>query len=186
MSLRARLLVGMIGSFALLLVAFGLVIGASIEYSFVREFDFYLETVARTLAAAAEVHDRRVEVKLVPESLPDIEQVEGELFSQYWRDDGTVVARSTNLAEQSLPCFSGDDGRGARRCSPSFSPTAEGRGPRGCGFRSITARGRPMACPQSPAAPRSTSRWLSPATRATWSRTCDSFDGYCLRPERGR
>ena len=109
-SLRARLLTGMIGSFAVLLGLFGLAIDAAIEYSFVREFDFYLETVARTLAAAVTVNGSRVEVKLVPEALPDIQQVEGELFSQYWKDDGTVLAKSMNLTDHNLPRFSGENG----------------------------------------------------------------------------
>ena len=106
-SLRARLLVAMIGSFTLLLVAFGVFIDASIEYVLVREFDFYLETVARTLAAAVETDGTRLPVKLVPEALPDIPQVEGELFSQYWKGDGRVLARSSNLASGSLPRFHG-------------------------------------------------------------------------------
>ena len=101
----------MIGSFALLLVVFGLVIDALIEYTLVREFDFYLETVARTLAAAVEAGGGHIEVKLVPEALPDIQQVEGELFSQYWTDDGATLAKSRNLADHSLPRFSGKDGQ---------------------------------------------------------------------------
>lgn len=108
-SLRTRSLVGMIGSFALLLVAFGLAIDALIEYTLVREFDFYVETVARTLAAAVQVSGERFEVKLVPEALPDIQQVEGELFSQYWKDDGATLAKSRNLADHNLPQFSGED-----------------------------------------------------------------------------
>ena len=130
-SLRTRLLVAMIGSFALLLVAFGVVIDASIEYGFVREFDFYLETVVRTLAAAAESRGDRVEVKLVPEALPDIQQVEGELFSQYWRDDGAVLAKSRNLADHSLPRLSGEDGR--PQVQPFVLP--DGRKARGAGMR---------------------------------------------------
>ena len=130
-SLRTRLLVGMIGSFALLLVAFGLVIDALIEYTLVREFDFYLETVARTLAAAAQIGGDRIEVKLVPEALPDIQQVEGELFSQYWKDDGTVLARSGNLEGHSLPRFSGEDGH--PQVQPFVLP--DGRKARAAGMR---------------------------------------------------
>jgi len=144
-SLRTRLLVGMIGSFALLLVAFGLVIDALIEYTLVREFDFYLETVARTLAAAAGHHPQdgrggdRVEVKLVPEALPDIQQVEGELFSQYWRDDGTTLAKSSNLADHGLPRFSGEVGH------PQVQPLVlpDGRGARAAGMRFPVRHGGP-------------------------------------------
>jgi len=154
-SLRTRLLVGMIGSFALLLVAFGLVIDALIEYTLVREFDFYLETVARTLAAAAEAGGDQMEVRLVPEVLPDIQQVEGELFSQYWNDDGTTLAKSRNLADHSLPRFSGEvrhpqvqplvlpDGRGARAAGMRFpvrhsAPSSEGSRPSSGGDEYLT------------------------------------------------
>ena len=137
-SLRTRLLVGMIGSFALLLVAFGLVIDALIEYTLVREFDFYLETVARTLAAAVEAGGGRVEVKLVPEALPDIQQVEGELFSQYWRHDGTTLAKSRNLADHGLPRFSGEHGH------PHVQPIvlSDGRKARAAGMRFPARRDR--------------------------------------------
>jgi two-component system sensor histidine kinase QseC len=130
-SLRARLLVGMIGSFALLLVVFGLVIDAAIEYMLVREFDFYLETVVRTLAAAVEPNGARIEVKLVPEALPDIPQVEGELFSQYWIEDGVVLAKSANLAQGDLPRFAGPVGR------PLVQPLTlpDGRPARAAGLR---------------------------------------------------
>ncbi len=146
MSLRARLLTGMIGSFAVLLVLFGLVIDAAIEYSFVREFDFYLETVARTLAAAATVNGSRVEVKVVPEALPDIQQVEGELFSQYWKDDGTVLAKSRNLGDQDLPRFSGENGH------PQVRPfvLSDGRNARAGGMRFSVRQSTPFPRGSSP------------------------------------
>jgi len=127
----------MIGSFALLLMAFGLAIDALIEYMLVREFDFYLETVARTLAAATQVGGDRVEVKLVPEALPDIQQVEGELFSQYWKDDGTVLAKSRNLADHSLPRLSDEVGHPLVR--PFVLP--DGRKARAAGMRFAIQRG---------------------------------------------
>jgi len=130
-SLRTRLLIGMIGSFALLLTVFGFIIDALIEYTLVREFDFYLETVVRTLAAAAEVDDTRIEVKLVPEALPDIPQVEGELFSQYWKDDGTILTKSTNLGDHDLPRFSVEEE------GPQLQPVVlwDGRRARAAGIR---------------------------------------------------
>lgn len=139
-SLRTRLLVGMIGSFALLLAAFGVLIDALIEYTLVREFDFYLETVVRTLAAAAQVEGDRVVVRLVPESLPDIQKVEGELFSQYWQDDEAVLARSKNLAEHDLPRFWGNVGH------PEVQPLVlpDGRRARAAGMRFPVRRGAPI------------------------------------------
>jgi signal transduction histidine kinase len=144
-SLRTRLLAGMIGSFALLLIVFGLIMDASIEYMLVREFDFYLETLAKTLAAATRADEQGVSVKLVPEALPDIPMVEGELFSQYRADDGTVLAKSANLGAEDLPEPNAEaggsqvrpfvlrDGRGARVASVVFTvrpstPPASGSG----------------------------------------------------------
>ncbi len=102
-SLRTRLLVAMTGSFALLLAVFGLILDASFEYMLVREFDFYLETLAKTLAAAARIDADGLTLKLVPEAIPDVAAVEGELFSQYWNAEGTVLAKSTNLGAHELP-----------------------------------------------------------------------------------
>jgi two-component system heavy metal sensor histidine kinase CusS len=155
-SLRARLLVGMIGSFALLLVVFGVVLDALIEYTLVREFDFYLETVAQTLAAAAESGGDRLELKLVPESLPDIQQVEGELFSQYWKDDGTVLAKSQNLAAQSLPRFSGAGGH--PQVEPFVLP--DGRPARAAGLR-FPVPLHPRISGGSPAAPGADAEYLT-------------------------
>jgi heavy metal sensor kinase len=147
-SLRARLLVGMIGSLVLLLFVFGLVIDAAIEYMLVREFDFYLETVARTLAAAVETDGTHVEVKLVPEALPDIQQAEGELFSQYWTEDGAVLAKSANLAHGDLPRFAGPIGQ------PQVQPLTlpDGRRARGAGLRFPINR-RPRAPERSLSVP---------------------------------
>lgn len=142
-SLGTRLLAGMIGSFAMLLIVFGLILDASIEYMLVREFDFYLETLAKTLAAAAQTNESGVEVKLVPESLPDIAAVEGELFSQYWTEHGTVVAKSANLGNADLPRpsiaaggsqvqpFVLPDGRHARAAAIAFSIPPHAAAPAG-------------------------------------------------------
>jgi len=110
-SLSARLFAGMTGSFALLLIVFGLIIDASIEFMLIREFDFYLETVVRSLAGGIGSDWRSASLRLVPEALSDIPRVEGELFSQYWTDDGTVLAKSANLGNAGLPRFHGKDGR---------------------------------------------------------------------------
>lgn len=132
-SLRTRLLIGMTASFAVLLIAFGLILDASIEFMMVREFDFYLETLAKTLAAAAKHNESGIDVTLVPEAIPDIAPVEGELFSQYWTEDGAVVAKSANLERENLPRQSFEpggfhvqpivlpDGRHARAAAARFS-----------------------------------------------------------------
>jgi hypothetical protein len=115
-SLRVRLIIGMVGSFALLLLVFGLILDRVIEFTMVREFDFYLQTLAKTLAAAAETEGKKIAVRLVPESLRDLAQVEGELFSQYWTADGAVLAKSNNLGVHDLPPPS--TGAGSRQARP--------------------------------------------------------------------
>jgi hypothetical protein len=136
-SLRARLLAGIICSFACLLIVFGLVLDIAIEYTLTREFDFYLESVARTLAAGIEIEGKHINVKLVPEALQDIPLVEGELFSQYWTSDGTVLAKSGNLSGHNLPRFRGDQGFG--KTQPFILP--DGRHARAAGMKISLAPG---------------------------------------------
>lgn len=141
-SIRARLLAGMTGSLALLLVIFGFVIYATIRLTLLKEFDFYLETVARTLAASVKTEGGQITVKLVPEALPELEAVEGELFSQYWTAQGTVLARSGNLGREDLPRFHGEAGE------PAVRPLvlADGRRARAAGMRfRVTEAGGPPA-----------------------------------------
>jgi len=108
-SLRSRLLAGMIGSISILLILFGVVIYTTISRSLLDEFDFSLEKMARTLAAAALVERGVIEVELVPELMPDFQEARGALYFQYWVDDGPVLERSASLEGGNLKHFHGSD-----------------------------------------------------------------------------
>jgi len=136
-SLRSRLLAGMMGSISILLILFGVVIYTTISRSLQDEFDFSLEKMARTLAAAALVERGVIEVELVPELMPDFQEARGALYFQYWVDDGPVLERSASLEGEDLPHFhaSGEapklqsitlpNGRQARAAGMRFRPAIE-------------------------------------------------------------
>lgn len=136
-SLRLRLLVGMTVAISVLLVLFGMVIYATIRRSLLDEFDFSLEKMARTMAAAALVERGVIEVELVPELIPDFQRQEGRLYFQYWVEDGTMLDRSASLGRTDLPNFHGPDespllrwivlpnGQSARAAGMRFRPAIE-------------------------------------------------------------
>ena len=106
-SLRSRLLVGMTVSISVLLILFGVIIYTTIRRWSLEEFDFALEKMARTMAAAALVERGVIEVELAPELIPDFQQVGGALYFQYWLEDGAILDRSTSLDGADLPNFHG-------------------------------------------------------------------------------
>ena len=136
-SLRSRLLVGMTASISVLLILFGVIIYTTIRRSLFEEFDFALENIARTMAAAALVERGVIEVELAPELIPDFQRVRGMSYFQYWVDDGTVLDRSTSLRNADLPNFHGSgespvlrsitlpNGRSARAAGMRFRPAIE-------------------------------------------------------------
>jgi len=136
-SLRSRLLTGMIGSISVLLILFGVVIYTTISRSLLDEFDFSLEKMARTLAAAALVERGVIEVELAPELIPDFQEARGALYFQYWVDDGPVLERSASLEGRDLKHFHGSgeapvlqsirlpNGRPARAAGMRFRPAIE-------------------------------------------------------------
>jgi len=127
----------MMGSISVLLILFGVVIYATIRRSSFEEFDFALEKMARTMAAAALVERGVIEVELAPELIPDFQQARGALYFQYWVDDGPVLDRSESLAGADLPHFHGPgevpvlqsitlpNGRLARAAGMRFRPAIE-------------------------------------------------------------
>lgn len=136
-SLRSRLLAGMMGSISVLLILFGVVIYTTISRSLRDEFDFALEKMTRTLAAAALVERGVIEVELVPELIPDFQNARGALYFEYWIDDGPVMKRSASLEDADLPHFHAADespvlrtitlpnGRPARAAGIRFRPAIE-------------------------------------------------------------
>jgi signal transduction histidine kinase len=106
-SLRGRLLAGMTGSLALLLGLFCAALYATIHHELRRQFDLSLETMVRTMAAAALVEKGVIEVELVPELVPDFYEPGHPLYYEYWVEDGEVLEKSASLGQFDLPHFHG-------------------------------------------------------------------------------
>jgi two-component system sensor histidine kinase QseC len=130
-SLSARLLTGMVGSIALLLILFGIVVHVSIRRALLEEFDFTLASAAHTLAAAVEMDDEEIEVEFDLDAVPELQNTDHPLYFQCWMPDGTVLARSASLAREDLPMLYGQDGEPAVRAVT----LADGRRLRALGLR---------------------------------------------------
>ncbi len=101
-SLRARLLVGITGGMLLLLIAFSLIIYTVIRRALVSQFDASLAATARILAASVEYDDDEIEFELNVKMMPEFVSTERPAYYQFWRPDGTVVARSPSLGTNNL------------------------------------------------------------------------------------
>lgn len=102
-SLRSRLLVGMLGGIALLLVLFGFGVYEAIRRALMGEFDSALAATARSLAAAVEHDEGEIEIEFDVRKLPEFDRTERPAYFQFWRTDGTVLRRSPSLGQADLP-----------------------------------------------------------------------------------
>jgi heavy metal sensor kinase len=114
-SLRFRLLAGMLGAVALLLLLFGSVVYTVISGALQRAFDASLETAAHTLAASVDGDEESVEVELAVDTLTGLEAGRAPLRFQFWLEDGATLMRSATLKQTELQRFYGDSGAAAFR-----------------------------------------------------------------------
>ena len=110
-SLRARLLTGMIGSIALLLLLFGILIYVAIRQALMREFDASLLASAHAMAASVESDDDEIEIEFDPARVPELRNKEMPSYFQFWSEDGMVLLRSESLGRRDLPKFHGERGK---------------------------------------------------------------------------
>jgi len=106
-SLRARLLLGIVGGMMLLLLVFSLVIYTLIRRALVNQFDTSLLSTARMLAASVEQDGDEVELEFKVQQMPEFQKAERPTYYQLWRQDGTVVVRSSSLGADDLLYFQG-------------------------------------------------------------------------------
>ena len=106
-SLRSRLLVGMIGGIALVLILFSLGIYKTIQIALVEEFDVSLAATAWALAASVERDNQEIEIEFDAEKLPEFGRGRQRAYFQFWLESGKVLRRSPSLGESDLPRFSG-------------------------------------------------------------------------------
>jgi len=106
-SLRARLLVGMILSAAVLLTGFGGLVYAMVRHSLYAEFDSALVTTAHALAASAEWDDDEFEIDLHAERVPEFQREQRPAYFQFWSESGEVLLRSPSLGANDLSRLGG-------------------------------------------------------------------------------
>lgn len=137
-SLRARLLVGIVGGMVLLLVVFSAVIYTAIRRALVKQFDVSLAATAQVLAAAVELEDDELDLEFDVQKMPEFQRAERSAYYQFWRHDGTVAARSPSLGTDDLLQLEGPlgaavfgalqmrDGRPGRAVGFKFRPGTDG------------------------------------------------------------
>ena len=170
-SLRARLLLGMVGATVFLLVVFALTVYTSIRRSLIRELDASLATMAQTLLNYVENRGDRIRVDLNEADLPELHRASRTYYFQFLLPDGTELGRSRSLEGLPLlPEFHGPaespefqsltlpNGRPGRAVGLEFHPPPEAR------WRSRAARPatRPATRPHGAAATRPS---VAPTTR---------------------
>lgn len=114
-SLRARLLVGIVGGMALLLIAFGLVVYTAIRRALINQFDASLASTARIMAASVEQDGNEIELEFEVSKMPEFRGAENPTYYQLWRPDGSMVAKSFLLGTDDLLRFEGSLGETAFR-----------------------------------------------------------------------
>ncbi len=102
-SLRSRLLVGMIGGIALVLILFSLGIYKTIQIALVEEFDTSLAATARALAASVERDGQEIEIEFDAEKMPEFVRDEHPAYFQFRLESGKVLRRSPSLGKSDLP-----------------------------------------------------------------------------------
>ena len=109
-SLRARLMVGMIASTALLLAGFGVAVYCAVGGALLSQLDSSLGVAARTMAASMELDDGEIEVEYDPNRMPEMSQGTSRVYFRLWSADGAVLGDWSPGAKQDLPNFAGPDG----------------------------------------------------------------------------
>jgi two-component system heavy metal sensor histidine kinase CusS len=102
-SLRARLLIGTIGSMVFLLTIFSLLLYALIARALNSQFDASLASVAQVLAGAVERDGDQIEMDLAVQQMPEFQNSGIPTYYELRRLDGTTIAKSPLLGARDLP-----------------------------------------------------------------------------------
>jgi len=112
-SVEGRVLAGMAGGMATLLVVFGLVVYAVIRSTLIHEFDASLISSVRLLAASAEREDEKIELGVDLGEMPEFQGKGAQAYYELWGGDGRAAARSPSLGTDDLPNLQGPVGEPA-------------------------------------------------------------------------
>ena len=107
LSLRTRLLAGIIGGMILLLTIFSLLIYVVIRSALVKQFDSSLASVTQVLAASVELDGNEIELEFEVQQMPEFLNEEHPTHYQLWDANGTVIAKSPLLGLDNLTNLQG-------------------------------------------------------------------------------
>ena len=104
MSIRGRLLVGLLAGLGLLSVAGGAFLYWCVEGVLSRQFDAGLEAQAHAIGNLLKQQpDGGTEFEFSAESMPEFAAGGRSRFFELWREDGTLLERSPPLGQRDLP-----------------------------------------------------------------------------------
>jgi two-component system sensor histidine kinase QseC len=133
-SIRARLLLWMIGAMAVLLAVFAMMVYGVMYRSLMNGFDAVLASTARTICGSVEQGKEMVKVEIDEREMPEFHRATKPDYLQLWRQDGQSLIRSPGLNQSDLQRFDGPiglpvfrpmrlpDGRPGRAVSLLFVP----------------------------------------------------------------
>jgi len=109
-SIKGRLLGGMIGGMAVLLVVFAAVIYWALTRSLWEGFDAVLASDARTIAGSIEQGKEQITLEIDAREMPEFFRTVRPDYFQLWREDGETLSRSPSLHGVNLDLFRGERG----------------------------------------------------------------------------
>lgn len=136
-SLKSRLMYGMIGGMAVLLIGFDLIVYHAISRTLFSQFDSSLESVARIMSASVEQDNNNINFEFDVKMMPEFAGGTRAAYYEFWKDDGTPIAKSPSLGSNDLVWFKPEnhphtsksfvmkDGRSVRAVAVNFLPRTE-------------------------------------------------------------
>jgi signal transduction histidine kinase len=106
-SIRARLLLGVIGGMAILLAASALVVYAVMYRSLLDGYDEVLASTARTICGSIEQDGEQIKLEIDEHEMPEFFRTGRPDYFQLWQEDGKTVERSPSLQGTDLVQFEG-------------------------------------------------------------------------------
>lgn len=107
LSIRARLLLWVIGGTAVLLTFLAFVVYGVLYRSLMGGFDAILESTARTIISSVEQNEETVKAEIDEREIPEFHRAERPDYFQLWRADGSVLMRSASLKGADLESTGG-------------------------------------------------------------------------------
>ena len=122
----------------MLLIGFDLIVYNTISHTMFKQFDSSLESAANMMSASVEQDTEKLNFELEAEMMPEFTSDKRPAYYEIWRDDGTVIKKSSSLGDDNLIRFSPATGKShafksfvmkngipVRAVAINFQPSAE-------------------------------------------------------------